>query len=291
MSTYIVLMNPISGTFESASIRTRVTELLSKLGHSYTIIETDAETGAKYAAAEALKAKSDGIIVCGGDGTIFEVINVVHGSGTPLMLVPCGTGNDFFRMLGLPKDPIDALEIQLKSKPRKIDIGRVNDYRFMNVSGTGFDVDVLKAVDKYKKKYTGLKPYLYGLIEAIRNYKPISCKMTIDEDDTIEAKCAIISIGNGRYFGGGMKAVPTALIDDGFFDLVMVKPVPKLFVLPLVFFFIMGLHEKIGLAKIRKCKKVIIEHSGMTVNMDGELRESDRAEYELVHNGILLQIP
>ena len=209
----------------------------------------------------------------------------------PLLFVSCGTGNDFVRCLNLPRDPIEALKCQLDAPVTRIDLGKMNDLYFINVSGTGFDVDVLRHAEKYKRQYSGLRPYLQGLIEAVKTYRPMTAMLSFDGGPEERATFAILSVGNGRYIGGGMKAVPDADPGDGLFDVVIVKPVPRPAILPLIAFFIAGKHVDLRVARLRRCRRLSVRCANMTVNLDGELRVADAARYELLPGALAVRIP
>lgn len=288
---YTVLLNPESGRGAALRQLADVEALLRRRGIEYQVLRAESPEEAILLARSQAEAHAEGVIALGGDGTLFRIVNGMVNSSVPLLFVPCGTGNDFIKTLQLPKDPIDALEKQLDSPITRIDVGRMNDICFLNVSGTGFDVDVLRFADRYKSKYGGLKPYLLGLYDAIRTYHPTLARVSIDGEIEKETSFALISIGNGRYFGGGMKAVPTADVRDGLFDVVTVKPVKKAVILPLLAFYISGKHVDMKLASLRRCKKLTICCQGMTLNLDGELLQADEANFELLPAALAVRIP
>ena len=269
-----------------------IESLLVQRRLEYQVAYADTPEDATRLAGEAAAMKDiEGIIAVGGDGTLFQIVNGMVGSGVPLLFAPCGTGNDFIKCLNLPQEPVAALKIQLASPVNRIDVGRMNDIFFLNVSGTGFDVDVLRCAERHKLKYSGLKPYLMALVEAIKTYRPTTALISVDGQPEERASFAIISIGNGRYIGGGMKAVPDAIVNDGLFDVVMVKPVSKLAILPLIAFYIAGKHISIGLASVRRCRRLTLRCEGMTLNLDGELRSADTAQFELFPATLCVRIP
>lgn len=288
---YKLIVNPTSGQGASMKRLADIENLLRERGIAYEVKVADSPEEATRIASCAAQDVLEGVIAIGGDGTLFRIVNGMVNSSVPLLFVSCGTGNDFVRCLNLPADPLEALRLQLDSPVTRVDVGRMNDTCFLNVSGTGFDVDVLRQADRYKAKYAGLKPYLYGLYAALKQYKPMTAMVSIDDEPESEAKFAIISIGNGRYFGGGMKAVPEARINDGLFDVIIVNPVCKLAVLPLLAFYITGKHVVIKLAKLRRCRKLTIRRPGMTLNLDGELIDADVARYELLPAALTVRIP
>lgn len=291
IAMYIMILNPTSGRGMALKKLPELEAVLREKGIEYRIERDHATEDTSEVVRRAANENPEGIIAVGGDGTLFQVINGMIGSDVPLLFVSCGTGNDFVRSLNLPKDPVEALKLQLSSPVNRIDVGRMNDTCFLNVAGTGFDVDVLRIADAYKEKYSGLKAYLFALVDAIKHYKPTTAMISIDDEPEKEMSFAIISIGNGRYFGGGMKAVPEALVNDGLFDVITVVPVKKWAILPLVFFYVLGLHVKLKLAKLRRCRRVCIRRPGTTMNLDGELLNCDYAKYELLPAALCVRVP
>lgn len=279
---YTMILNPTSGRGLALEKLPAIEALLHQKGIEYRIERDHATEDTVAVVRRAVAEQPEGIIAVGGDGTLFQVINGMIGSSVPLLFVSCGTGNDFVRCLNLPKDPIEALRQQLDAPVCSIDVGRMNESCFLNVSGTGFDVEVLRFADQYKEKYSGLKPYMLALVDAIKHYKPMTAWVSFDGEPEQELSFAILSVGNGRYIGGGMKAVPDAIINDGLFDVVTVAPVKKFMILPLIAFYIMGKHISLKLGRLRRCKKISIRRPGATFNLDGELMQADHAEYELL---------
>ena len=269
----------------------KIESVLRERSLEYTIERAARPMDAARIARAAAAGQSQGIIAVGGDGTLFEIINGMIGSDVPLLFVSCGTGNDFVRTLKLPKDPVEALKCQLDAPTGRIDVGKMNDFYFLNVAGTGFDVDVLRNAEKYKAKSTGLRTYLFGLFDAIRDFRPMTALVSFDDGPEEEVSFSILSIGNGRYIGGGMKAVPDAKLDDGLFYVVTVRPVSKPAIALLIALYIAGKHIAIGLGRLRRCRKLSIRHPGMTVNLDGELFSADSARFELLPNALCVRVP
>ena len=288
---YTLIVNPTSGRGAAMKQLAKIESVLRERSLEYTIERAAKPMDAARIARAAAAGQSQGIIAVGGDGTLFEIINGMIGSDVPLLFVSCGTGNDFVRTLKLPKDPVEALKCQLDAPTGRIDVGKMNDFYFLNVAGTGFDVDVLRNAEKYKAKYTGLRTYLFGLFDAIRDFRPMTALVSFDDGPEEEVSFSILSIGNGRYIGGGMKAVPDAKLDDGLFDVVTVRPVSKPAIALLIALYIAGKHIAIGLGRLRRCRKLSIRHPGMTVNLDGELFSADSARFVLLPNALCVRVP
>ena len=275
-----LIVNETAGGGEGARALRGVTALLEARGIPFEVCRTTASVRADALARAALDAGQRDIVCIGGDGTTFETVNGIAGRPAALYFVPCGTGNDFVRMLELPKDPVEAFRVQLDGAPRRIDVGRVNEYWFLNVSGSGFDVEVLVQAARFKRFGKGLLPYLLGILAAIRKFRPPEMEITID-GQTERKRVTIVSIGNGRYIGGGMKAVPHARVDDGLFDVIIGDALGRLKILVLLSKFISGKHTTLSAVREVRCRQLTLKCPGMTVDLDGELIQMDEARYEL----------
>ncbi len=283
---FAVIVNPVSGGGEALKLARRVMRRLEEERRESRLFETSGEGDAAKQVRAAVQAGCEAVVCIGGDGTLCEAADELCYQDVTLYVVPGGTGNDFARAFGLPKEPMAAFEKQLAGKPVQIDCGRVNGRGFLNVSGSGFDVDVLKKTEELKKVYSGEKAYHKAVVSVIGRYKAFEAELSIDGAPATHEACTIIEIANGQCIGGGMRVAPNAKLDDGVFDVVVVKKVPRLcipFLLPL---FMLGWHTKLGLARVMRAKKVSLRAKGMTLNIDGKLIDADRADYELLPGAI-----
>ena len=288
---YALIINPISGNGHGKEVLPRVEALLRRESIPYRTFVAESAAEARAFARQAASGGMAGIIAIGGDGTLFEIINGMAGSGLALLFACCGTGNDFIKTLRLPKNPVEALRVQLHAPLSRIDIGRMNGTYFLNVSGTGFDVEVLRQAEKYKQAHSGLGVYLRGVRDAIRTFRPIEAHIGFDGEEPIPRRFTIISIGNGRYIGGGMCAVPTAGVNDGLFDVVITRPIPRWSIALLMALYVPGWYAHTPFVQRKRCKRLRILCPGMTVNLDGELIGCDEASFELLAAALPVRIP
>ena len=284
MLTFIV--NPAEGSGHALKIEAQIRAELEKHGIHALFLRTDAPGHATELAREAAaEADCTGVVAVGGDGTCYEVACGLMDTSVPFGIIPAGTGNDFIKTVGIPKKPLEALALILKGEARPVDVGRMNERLFLNVSGTGFDVTVLDFTLQAKKYVKGILPYLYGLIRAIAYYKPVHMRITAD-GETWEQDVLICSIANGRFFGGGIPICPDASPDDGQFDLVVVENKPRWmipFYLPGLLF---GKVLKFPFTMHRRVRNARIEAPGMRLNMDGEIFPMDAADYSILSGSL-----
>ncbi len=223
-----LIWNPVAGNGAALNAYELVTDALAERGIPFTAEKTAYAGHATELAKAAIENGVKKIVVLGGDGTIREVASAVIHTDVSLGIISCGTGNDIIRPLKIPKDPLAALDIVLNNEPRHMDAAMANDLLFFNVAGFGFDVDVLRYVEIYKKRMkNGSLAYLRGLIAALVHMYTRKTKITWPEG-SMESNVLIIAAGNGTHFGGGMMVTPKADPFDGLLDICVIHSVSKL---------------------------------------------------------------
>ena len=276
-----IIANEKAGSGNGAAVLERVRALLSEKKIPFRVKCTEGPGHAVRLAEDAAASGETQIVCIGGDGTLSEIVNGLAGRFATLYFVACGTGNDFVKVLDLPQDPVRALEVQLSGKPKAIDLGRLNDRYFINVSGSGFDVEVLRQAARFKKFGKGLFPYLLGIFAALKHFRALDVEIT-ENGKTEKKEVTIFSVGNGCYFGGGMKAVPHARPDDGLFDVVIADKFSRPAILRLLSRFILGKHTTLPGIREFRCREITFRCPGMVLDVDGELIPMDEAHYELL---------
>ena len=274
---FTVIYNPVAGKARSKRLLPKLLAELVRRKIDYRVLETAFPPDKQYY-SDVPCGPEDTVCIVGGDGTVLEVLNHLPALGFHLISVPCGTGNDFLKCVKLPKDPVKALRQQLDGQTRPLDYATASGELFLNVFGVGFDVDVLKKLYQFKKKHTGIKAYLLALVKAVKEYQPTHCKISVDGSTFRDCTCSILSVGNGQFIGGGMKAVPSGDPFDGLLNVVEVRPVKKWQLLILLPSFIFGFHIKLGLARTYSCKSVTLLQTDLGYEIDGEVRSADRID-------------
>ena len=282
-----LIENPTSGNGFAARTEPKLKTILQTAGKAFEIKHTSAPGEAKALAREAAEQGAEAVIAVGGDGTVSECAAGLFGSRVPLGIIPTGTGNDFIKTVGTPKDPEEALRFILNHPARPVDVGRINDDIFINVCGTGFDVTVLDEAAKVKHISRGLLPYLIGLIRAVAHNEPVHLELTIDGKEQVR-DLLICSIANGRYIGGGIPICPEADPADGKLNCMLVSGVSKGKILRLLPGLMKGKISSFDVTEPVLCERIRMVKKGMRVNIDGEIRTMDSADFSIVPGGLML---
>jgi lipid kinase YegS len=181
---------------------------------------------ARYA-TEATTEGVDIVVAAGGDGTINEVAGGVLSadvtSKPAVAVIPYGTANDFATGMGILKgDPLRALQLAADGAATPIDVGRVNDRFFVNVTSGGFGAEVTASTPPQLKKALGGAAYsLMGVVTAAK-MNPYQCRYTLPDGTAGEGKLLVMAVGNGRQCGGGYQVAPKALLNDGLLDVAVI---------------------------------------------------------------------
>ncbi len=195
-------------------------ELVEHYFPGINVYRTDRPGAATRFAAE-IKQNSDVVIAAGGDGTINEVLNGLIGGGGVLGIIPIGSGNDFVKMLNLPRDYEKALRIIQQHNTMRIDVGKVDGRYFLNGLGIGFDAYVV--IESQKVKWLrGFVMYLFAILKTLKHYHNMSVNLKLDGREE-QREIFMITVGNGKSLGGGFFLTPRAKLDDGVFDICIFR--------------------------------------------------------------------
>ena len=291
-----VIVNPVAGAYSTRRKWPLISQRLSDAGLSFDYTYTE---GVGHAIEIARLAASDGyryLVAVGGDGTVNEVANGILSStssmSTILGVVSTGTGSDFVRSAGIPRDY--AIACLSLTSPRRllIDVGVV-EYRrarkpqrrfFVNAAGVGFDAEVVETTERMPKYFGGTIPYLLGLARTLfsHNNKSVTLRLG-SKAETIRILTVVVA--NGCYLGGGMQVAPQAELGDSLLDVVIVGDVGKfelLKTLPRVY---KGTHLTHPKVRMEKTPHITIESElseRLLVHADGELLGEAPASFWLM---------
>ncbi|MGN1277221.1 MAG: diacylglycerol/lipid kinase family protein [Floccifex sp.] len=295
---YVFIVNPNSRKEGLYTLMEQIKKYFK--GKTVIIEKTQSMNHACHIAKKyAFKEEEDiHMFACGGDGTLHEVVNGIAGcKHITLSIIPIGTGNDFIKYFD-HLDREDFLNFEYYQNPDIVscDLLKVNGEYVINTVSFGFDVHVARHVNDFRKKLPlrGILPYYLGMLSSLRH--PISSEfdIQIDCDKIQEHIFSFVVITNGRYYGGGYKPCPGALINDHMLDICLIKDIKRTQIVQLAKIYEKGEHLNYPeLAYVTKGNIVSLytNNQGIYGNLDGEIRLLKNPTIEVEENKIRLCIP
>ena len=270
----LFIYNPISGANKKKAIPDLVKANLDLDKYSYEIWPTEAPG---HAALLSNKGRTDGfeiVTAIGGDGTINEIGNDLAGTNTVLGIIPNGSGNGLARHLGLSLNIKKAIGHINEGKTGKIDVGSVNGKLFFCTSGVGFDAFIGKKFAESTKR--GFKTYLKTTLAEFVNYQPEEYSIKVN-GVVMKKKAFLVSFANAGQYGNNAYISPLADIQDGFLDVCIISPFPKIKLIGMgVDLFRKKIHKS-PYVQILKAKEILLQRVDKgEIHLDGEPFEMGR---------------
>lgn len=274
---HIFIVNPCSGKGKSLRIIENIKKICDEDNLDYEMHLTN-YPGEATKIAKKFRFSRNIIYSVGGDGTLNEVVNGVVGTKNMLGIIPCGSGNDFYKTLDKIDDPMPL-----------IDVGRVNNKYFINIVSIGIDAEVANNVSLMKKmKLPASQIYNASIVYTFFKYKFKNIDVEIDANKK-NGKCTILTVCNGQVYGGGYKIAPSASLSDGYFDVYFVDKIQKPFILRVIAMLKKGTHESHKSVHKSKATRVKFKcHYDLVCNVDGEIIIDRKFDIKLIKDGILL---
>ncbi|MDN4526559.1 diacylglycerol/lipid kinase family protein [Fictibacillus fluitans] len=288
-----------------------VKEILAAEGVPYRAFFTNGKGDAKKL-AETVQSihgnQAQAIIAVGGDGTIHEVVNGLNNKDIPVGFLPCGSGNDITRGLGIRnKEHMDSFikhRLSSEKSERKMDVGYLKsagigkfEKRFVSVAGIGFDGEVtrLTNISWYKDwlQRVGLGGFSYTIstLRLLFSYQPGDVTLKLDGRTYEFNSVWLIAAGNLPFYGGGMKICPSANPYDGKLEICIVHNLSPYQLLILFFTVFFGRHiKKKGVTMLTGTELSIVSKTPLTVQADGEVIGSTPLECRVLPSMLTIKV-
>lgn len=288
MKKIVFIVNPHSGNGFGKEIGRIIEEMIPTIPYECEIHYTHKRNDATMYAARYTKSDDAVIVSVGGDGTMNEVLNGIH-AGVCMGIIPSGSGNDFFRLIDPEINDIKELIRQtIYGKVEYIDYGIVNQRKFLGSFSVGLDADVVMKAAEIQKKNKKVRKSAY--VRAVMSevfHPPVFGVHFEDASVNVNQECLLVSVMNGRYYGGGFSPAPEADYQDGLLDVNIVESMNTSKIIRLLPLYMKGKHYG--------CKEVIAHSTNhftmvcdrvKVAQCDGELIEEKRFDVQIVNKGL-----
>ncbi|MEO6951944.1 MAG: diacylglycerol kinase family protein [Polyangia bacterium] len=310
MSHTVVIVNPSSAGGRTGKKWSKLSALLREAYGPFEDCFTEAAGDGERLTRQAITEGAATVIAVGGDGSINDVVNGFFDARDParrcktaLGVIPLGTGGDFIRSIGVPRDPVLAARALAAAAPRLIDVGRIHltghdgepkTRYFINVASFGIAGLVDKYVNASKKSLPGTLAFALATLRAGLAYKNSPVRIRVDDGEWKTGPVYNVSLANARFFGGGMKVAPEALLHDGLLELVrfgdmglwdLIRDGRDLY---------SGRHvdlAEVSTGKVRSLDAESLDGREVLLDVDGEQPGRLPARFEIVPAALLLRAP
>jgi YegS/Rv2252/BmrU family lipid kinase len=223
-----LLVNPSAGGGKAGRVLPDVLAALE--GHDLDVrseLTRDLDHARELARSASLAGET--VVCLSGDGLVGAVADVLRETPDALLgVLPGGRGNDLARVLGIPADPVQACAVIAAGFSRRLDLGEVGGQAFVGIASVGFDSDANRIANEAPAWLGGLV-YAYGALRALWSWTPARFEIELDPPGERHSFTAYtVGAANSKTYGGGMRAAPDALLDDGLLDVVVLESVSKL---------------------------------------------------------------
>jgi YegS/Rv2252/BmrU family lipid kinase len=214
------------------------------------------------------------LIVGSGDGTVSDVVDELANTEIELGIIPLGTTNNFARSLGVPLSIDGAVKHLVHSKPKKVDLGLINDDYFANVAGIGISAEVAATIPNYLKKRYGQVAYVIHGLKLLIRHKPFHARITDKNGKlALSIKTHQLIVANGKYHAGTEIAADTK-VDSNELVLFKLGGTSRLSLIWHMLDFYIGRRNTIANTSYLLAKDIIITtNRKVSIELDGEVKE------------------
>ena len=286
---HVILANPISGKKKGRVYSLRVKELLKKYNINADIIISEQPKHLTKVAKELSKKEKCRFYSLGGDGTLNEIATGIVGTDSEIVVIPCGTGNDFLRSISKYQSMRKIINISINKESTPTDIITFGKNKYcINILNMGFDAMIAKNVDKFRNIpfISGATKYKLSIIYTLASGKNFRFKISSNEK-SLKGKYTLAAIANGSFYGGGIKPCPNANVTDGLLDCCIINATDTFTKLHLLPKYQKGSHTLLKQVNIFKTKEIkIVSIHNFPVSVDGEMYYTNRLHIKVVPKAI-----
>lgn len=290
---WLIVVNVFAASKRAGSVWKKAAALLDDARVPYHVRFTGSPDNATTLSYKAAQEGYRRFVAVGGDGTVHDVLNGIASyvsqaesvilSDFTLAVLPVGSGNDWVKSAGVPRDLPQAVRLIADGAAARQDVVRVSalgedgevlsESYMANVAGVGLDARVCEIVNRRKEQgRRGRYLYVSALLYCIRHRVPVKAKVICDGVEIFDGKYLSMSFGTGKYSGGGMRQTPLAVMDDGLLDVAIIPDISMWVIARKVPTLFTGTFHKVDVLTQARCREVEVIPYG---NADAEPIEVD----------------
>jgi diacylglycerol kinase (ATP) len=286
-----IIYNPAAGRGRARRNVREVEEYLRGRGARVDCEPSTGPADLVRIAAESSRAGYDRVVVCGGDGTVNLAIREFDLTKGTLAIVPTGSGDDFAKVMGIPREIRAACDVVIDGRVREVDVALANDIRYLGVAGLGFDSEVADYANRSVKFLRGSAVYFYAILRVLPRFTPRPVEIRT-EHGTRHEQIMFAAIGNTRQYGGGIRITPDAVVDDGLLDLCIVHETTRVELLKTLPKAYTGAHVKSPFVEMGRGREFhFASDTAMAVYADGEPLTRTPVSFTLCASRLRVVIP
>lgn len=291
----LLIVNPCSGRAKMHTELLKVVEILSAADFAVTVYPTKCRGDATDYVLKLSQNDYDTLVVCGGDGTLNEVITGIMQAGldTPLGYIPSGTLNEWSSGLKISRNIETAAKDITKGKKIKLDIGKFDDKYFSYTASFGAFTSASYSAPQDIKNVLGQAAYFFEGVKSLANIKPYKLKLT-HNNGSVEGEYLFGAISNSLSVGGIVKYDKSAVeLNDGKFEVLLIKNPDNILKLqPIVDGILKREFDREGIVFFKTDSLTVETDESLSWTLDGEFAETN-GEFKVnnLHNAITFIVP
>jgi YegS/Rv2252/BmrU family lipid kinase len=274
-----MIVNPSAGGGRAGDAATAAHSTLAARGLEVRRLDTTHLDHARELGSEAA-AREETVVAVGGDGLLGALADALRKEPDAVLgAIPAGRGNDLARVLGIPVDPAAAASVVADGFALPVDVGLVRstgqdgtERGFVGIASVGFDSEANRVANEAPSWLGGLV-YAYGALRTLASWRPANFEIELDPPGRrLSIPGYTVGAANSKAYGGGMRAAPGAMLDDGLLDVLVLETVSKAAflgrILPRSF---KGTHVELPSVHVYRAREVLISADRpFTVYADGD---------------------
>lgn len=293
---YVFYINPTAGKGDTQKeIINSINSYFAESNKEYKIHITthigDAQTDAHREAQTGDKIR---IFACGGEGTVFEVLNGVVGyNNVEIGVIPCGSANDFLKFFKRRSNFLNIDE-QINGEATQMDLIKAGDKYCLNGCSVGMDAVVGRDMSLFKRwpLVSGSFAYTLAIVKTFLGKLGITADISVDGEAPQRKNCLFAVVANAPYYGGGYKGAPDAVPYDNKLDFTLVDNISKFKILKFLGIYKRGEHKNLECCTLKNCTSMeFTAEKPIPVNLDGEIIETNHLKFELVKSAVKFVLP